>query len=150
RETIKTGLPRPSEFFVFNTRRPVFSDIRVRRALTLLFDFEWINRNYFFDLYKRDGGFFAGSELSAYGRPADAREQELLKPFADHLPPDILAGIYRRPVPEGSGRDRMTLRAALALLKGAGYELNGTVLRQRSRGTPLAFEIMVVTSDQER
>ncbi len=82
RQTVKTGLPRPSEFFVFNTRRPVFSDIRVRRALTLLFDFEWINHNYFFDLYQRDGGFFAGSELSAYGRPADAHERELLKPFA--------------------------------------------------------------------
>jgi len=45
---IKTGVPQPSEFLVFNTRRPVFSDIRVRQALTLLFDFEWINRNYFF------------------------------------------------------------------------------------------------------
>ena len=150
RQTVKTGLPRPSEFFVFNTRRPVFSDIRVRRALTLLFDFEWINRNYFFDLYKRDGGFFAGSELSAYGRPADAREQELLKPFADHIAPDILDGSYRLPVTDGSGRDRATLRAALSLLKDAGYELEGTVLRQRSSRAPLAFEIMVVTSDQER
>ena len=71
RETIKTGMPQPSEFLVFNTRRPVFSDIRVRQALTLLFDFEWINRNYFFGLYARVGGFFAGSELSAYGRAAD-------------------------------------------------------------------------------
>lgn len=150
RETIKTGLPRPSEFFVFNTRRPVFSDVRVRRALTLLFDFEWINRNYFFDLYKRDGGFFAGSELSAYGRPADPHEQELLKPFADHIAPDILDGSYRLPVTDGSGRDRATLRAALSLLKDAGYELEGTVLRQRSSRAPLAFEIMVVTSDQER
>ena len=51
RDTIKTGMPQPSEFLVFNTRRPVFSDIRVRQALTLLFDFEWINRNYFFGLY---------------------------------------------------------------------------------------------------
>ena len=150
RETIKTGLPRPSEFFVFNTRRSVFSDVRVRRALTLLFDFEWINRNYFFDLYKRDGGFFAGSELSAYGRTADAREQELLKPFAGHIAPDILDGSYRLPVTDGSGRDRATLRAALSLLKDAGYELDGTVLRQRSSRTPLAFEIMVVTTDQER
>ena len=53
RDTIKTGMPQPSEFLVFNTRRPVFSDIRVRQALTLLFDFEWINRNYFFGLYAR-------------------------------------------------------------------------------------------------
>ena len=55
RDTIKTGMPQPSEFLVFNTRRPMFADIRVRQALTLLFDFEWINRNYFFGLYVRDG-----------------------------------------------------------------------------------------------
>jgi peptide/nickel transport system substrate-binding protein len=51
RDAIKTGLPQQSQYLVFNTRRPVFSDIRVRQALTLLFDFEWVNRNYFFDLY---------------------------------------------------------------------------------------------------
>ena len=106
-------MPQPSQFLVFNTRRPVFSDIRVRQALTLLFDFEWINRNYFFGLYARSAGYFAGSELSAYGRPADARERELLKPFAARIPPDILDGSYRLPVTDGSGRDRTTLRSAL-------------------------------------
>jgi len=150
RETLKTGMPQPSEFLVFNTRRPMFSDVRIRRALTLLFDFEWINRNYFFDLYSRSGGFFAGSELSAYGRPADERERALLKPFAGHIAPDILDGSYRLPVTDGSGRDRNTLRAALALLKDAGYVLEGNVLRQQSTKAPFAFEIMVVTSDQER
>src|SRR2546423_12748783 len=98
RDIIKTGLPQPSEFLVFNTRRPVFSDIRVRRALTLLFDFEWINKNYFFGLYGRTASFFAGSELSAYGRAADDRERELLKPYLSHLAPDILDGSYRLPV----------------------------------------------------
>lgn len=150
RETIKTGLPQISEFLVFNTRRPVFSDIRVRRALTLLFDFEWINRNFFFGLYNRSGGFFAGSDLSAYGRPADEREQALLKPFAASIPPDIMDGSYRLPVTDGSGRDRTTLRAALSLLKDAGYELDGNVLRQRTTHTPLAFEIMVTSRDEER
>jgi peptide/nickel transport system substrate-binding protein len=150
RDTIKTGVPQPSEYLVFNTRRPIFSDIRVRQALTLLFDFEWINRNYFFDLYARAAGFFAGSELSAYGRPADDRERELLKPFASHIPPDILDGSYRLPVSDGSGRDRATLRSALNLLSQAGYDLNDTVLRQRSTKTPLTFEILVSTRDQER
>lgn len=150
RETLKTGLPKVSEYLVFNTRRPVFSDIRVRRALMLLFDFEWINRNYFFGLYTRSGGYFPGSELSAYGRPADEREQELLKPYAASIEPDILDGSYRVPVTDGSGRDRTTLRAALSLLKEAGYDLDGTVLRQRSTKAPLAFEIMVASSDEER
>jgi peptide/nickel transport system substrate-binding protein len=150
RETLKTGLPQPSEFLVFNTRRPAFSDIRVRRALTLLFDFEWINRNYFFGLYTRSGGFFAGSELSAYGRPADEHELALLKPFVASIAPDILDGSYRLPVTDGSGRDRTTLRAALSLLAEAGYDLDGNVLRQRTTRTPMTFEIMVVTRDQER
>jgi peptide/nickel transport system substrate-binding protein len=135
---------------VFNTRRPVFSDIRVRQALTLLFDFEWINRNYFFGLYARAAGFFAGSELSAYGRPADDRERELLKPFGSDIPADILDGSYRLPVSDGSGRDRAMLGRALTLLSAAGYDLDGTVLRRRSTKAPLTFEILVTTRDQER
>jgi peptide/nickel transport system substrate-binding protein len=150
RDTLKTEVPRPSEFLVFNTRRSLFSDIRVRRALTLLFDFEWINHNYFFDLYARSGGFFAGSELSAYGNAADPRERELLKPYAADILPDILDGSYRLPITDGSGRDRGTLRAALTLLAQAGYDLEGTVLRQRSTKTPFTFEILVSTRDQER
>jgi peptide/nickel transport system substrate-binding protein len=150
RETADIKMPQPSQFLVFNTRRPLFSDVRVRQALTLLFDFEWINRNYFFGLYGRSAGYFAGSELSAYGRPADARERDLLKPFANQIPPDILDGSYRLPVTDGSGRDRTTLRSALRLLSEAGYDLDGTVLRQRATKTPLTFEILVTTRDQER
>ncbi|WP_291862018.1 extracellular solute-binding protein [Bradyrhizobium sp.] len=150
RDSIRTGMPQPAEFLVFNTRRPTFSDIRVRQALTLLFDFEWINRNYFFGLYARTASFFAGSVLSAYGRAADDRERELLKPFASRIPPDILDGSFRLPVTDGSGRDRATLRSALTLLSEAGYQLDGSVLRQRSTRAPLAFEILVTTRDQER
>jgi peptide/nickel transport system substrate-binding protein len=150
RDTIKTGMPQPSEFLVFNTRRPVFSDIRVRQALILLFDIEWINRNYFFGLYGRSAGFFAGSELSAYGRAADGRELDFLKRSVSRIPADILDGSYRLPVTDGSGRDRTTLREALSLLSQAGYELDGKVLRQRGSKTPLTFEILASTRDQER
>ncbi|MFL6791121.1 MAG: extracellular solute-binding protein [Bradyrhizobium sp.] len=150
RDAIKTGMPQPSEFLVFNTRHQMFSDIRVRQALTLLFDFEWINRNYFFGLYTRTASYFAGSELSAYGRPADERERELLKQSAAHVQPDMLDGTYHLPVSDGSGRDRKTLRSALTLLSEAGYDLNGAVLRQRATKAPLTFEILVTTRDQER
>jgi peptide/nickel transport system substrate-binding protein len=150
RDTIKPGVPQPAEFLVFNTRRAMFSDLRVRQALTLLFDFEWINRNYFFGLYGRTASFFAGSELSAYARAADDRERELLRPFASQIPADILEGTFRLPVSDASGRDRATLRRALTLLSEAGYDLDGTVLRQRSTRTPLTFEILVTTRDQER
>ena len=75
---------------------------------------------------------------------------ELLKPFASEIPADILDGSYRLPVTDGSGRDRATLRSALNLLSQAGYDLDGTVLRQRSTKAPLTFEILVTTRDQER
>ncbi|MBR0758037.1 ABC transporter substrate-binding protein [Bradyrhizobium jicamae] len=150
RDTIKTGMPQPSEFLVFNTRRPIFSDIRVRKALTLLFDFEWINRNYFFNLYGRSAGVFAGSELSAYTRSADERELTLLKQAGAHIEPDVLDGSYRLPVSDGSGRDRTTLRAAIALMDEAGYDLEGTVMRSRATKAPFTFEILVTTRDQER
>jgi len=150
RDEIVTGLPKPTEFLVFNTRRPVFADLRVRQALTLLFDFEWINRNYWFGLYSRAGGFFAGSELSAYGRPAEPRERELLQPYANAARPDVLDGSWRLPVSDGSGRDRATLAAALKLLDAAGYELDGMTLRSRATKAPLGFEILVTTRDQER
>lgn len=150
RDSIKTGLPKPSEFLVFNTRRPMFADIRVRQALTLLFDFEWINRTYFFGLYARSAGFFASSDLSAYMRAADERERTLLQPYAASINANILDGSYRLPVSDGSGRDRPALRTALALLKEAGYELVDNVLRRQSDRAPLAFEILVTTRDQER
>jgi peptide/nickel transport system substrate-binding protein len=150
RDTIRTGMPQPSEFLVFNTRRPIFSDIRVRKALTLLFDFEWINRNYFFNLYGRSAGVFAGSELSAYTRSADERELALLKQASAHIEADVLDGSYRLPVSDGSGRDRTTLRAAIALMDEAGYDLEGTVMQSRVTKTPFTFEILVTTRDQER
>ncbi|QDM19517.1 ABC transporter substrate-binding protein [Tardiphaga sp. vice352] len=150
RDAITTGLPKPSEFLVFNTRRPIFADIRVRQAMTLLFDFEWINRSYFFGLYARSAGFFPGSELSAYARPADARERALLEPYAAQMPADILDGLYRLPVSDGSGRDRETLRRALELLAETGFDLDDNVLRKRASRAPFAFEILVTSRDQER
>ncbi len=150
KETFADGLPKPAFDFVFNTRRPIFADIRARQAIALLFDFEWINRNFFFNLYRRSASFFDDSELSAYRRPADARERALLAPFPGAVRADVLDGTWSPPVTDGSGRDRTTLRQALTLLQSAGYELQGTTLRERRGGRPLGFEIMVASRDQER
>ena len=150
KESFANGLPKLSSAFVFNTRRPLFSDIRVREAISLLFDAEWVNRNFFFDLYRRSASFFPGSELSADHRPADERERALLAPFPDAVRADVLDGTWSPPVTDGSGRDRRSLREALALLDAAGYELNGTTLRERESGRTLRFEIMVTSRDEER
>jgi peptide/nickel transport system substrate-binding protein len=150
KDAFPDGLPKYSSNFVFNTRRPMFADIRVRQAIALLFDAEWVNRNFFFNLYQRAAGYFDGSELSAYHRPADQGERALLAPFPDAVRPDVLDGTWSLPVTDGSGRDRDSLRQALALLRAAGYELDGMTLRQRTTHQPLRFEIMVTDRDKER
>jgi peptide/nickel transport system substrate-binding protein len=150
KETFINGLPKLSSDYVFNTRRAVFADIRVRQAIALLFDFEWINRDFFFNLYRRSASFFDDSELSAYHRPADARERALLAPFPDAVRADVLDGTWSPPTSAGTGRDRNSLRQALALFAATGYELQGTVLRNKATGRPLAFEIMVTNRDDER
>ncbi len=149
KELFHSGLPKFASDFVFNTRRPIFTDIRVRQAIALLFDFQWVNRTFFYNLYRRSASYFDDFELSAYRRPADAEERALLAPYPDAVRPDVLDGTWSPPVSDGSGRDRSTLRAALALLQAAGYEINGTALRDRA-GRPLSFEIMVTDRDDER
>ena len=150
KESFPDGLPKLNSGFVFNTRRPIFSDIRVREAILLLFDAEWVNHNFFFDLYRRSASFFPGSELSAYHRAADARERALLEPYPDAVRADVLDGTWSPATTDGSGRDRASLRRALALLTAAGYELKETTLRQRGTGRPFGFEIMVTSRDEER
>ena len=150
KETFPTGLPKALSGLVFNTRRRIFADVRVREAIGLLFDFEWLNHSFFHDRYQRSASYFEGSELSARGQPADARERALLAPLPDAVRADVMAGTWQPPVTDGSGRDRRTLKRALALFKSAGYELSGTVLRNRATKRPFTFELMVTTKEQER
>jgi peptide/nickel transport system substrate-binding protein len=150
KEAFPTGMPKQFSGLVFNTRRPLFQDVRVREALGLLFDFEWVNHNLFFDKYRRSASYFEGSELSARGRPADEKESALLKPFPGAVRDDVMEGRWEPPVADGTGRDRETLRRALELLDAAGYDLDRTVLRNRANKQPFTFEIMVTTKEQER
>jgi peptide/nickel transport system substrate-binding protein len=150
KETFANGLPKGPMGLVFNTRRPIFADVRVREALLLLFDFEWVNQNLYFSRYRRTASYFEGSELSARGRPADGRERALLARFPGAVRPDVLEGTWSPPITDGSGRDRTTLRLALALLNAAGYTLRGTELRSRKDGSLFQFEILVTNRDQER
>ena len=147
---IPVGLPAGMSALVFNTRRPVFADPRVRRALILMLDFEWINRQLFHGQYMRTQSFFERSELSSHGRPADAGERALLAPFAGRIKPEILGGTHRFPVSDGSGQDRASLRAAHQLLREAGYIQEGGRLIHGKTRQPLAFEMMAATRSEER
>lgn len=149
KDVFALGTPAGMQGFVFNTRRPVFADVRVRRALSMLFDFEWVNRNLYYGLYTRTGGYFDSSDLSSIGRPADARERALLAPWIEEIPADVLDGTWRPTAADGSGRDRAVLRAAVTLLGEAGYRIEGRTMTGPD-GAPLAFEILTATPDQER
>ncbi len=149
KETIPTALPRPHYALVFNTRRAMFSDIRVRQAIIELFDFPWVNRNLFHGLYARTTGFFDGSELSSLGRPASDSERVLLERASTPIRSDVMEGTYASPEADGSGRDRSQLRRALVLLGEAGWHLEGGRL-VNAQGIPLRFDIMVTTREQER
>jgi len=149
RHTMHFDTPKGMTGLVFNTRRPIFADIRVREALGLLFDFEWVNRNLFHGVYRRAGSFFSGSELSALGVPADEREKKLLAAFPGAVREDILAGAWRPAESDGSGRDREQARKALELLKAAGYTLQDGALRS-AKGEAFSFEITVTSRPQER
>ena len=149
KDEFSSGAPRPINAFVFNTRRELFKDVRVREALGLLFDFEWANANLFHGAYARTGSYFEGSELSARGRPASDAERALLAPFSGSVRNDVMEGRWQPPQSDGSGRDRTQLRAALDLFLKAGWQLKDGVLKN-DRGDSFRFEILVRTKDQER
>ncbi|RYB02917.1 ABC transporter substrate-binding protein [Lichenibacterium ramalinae] len=149
KEAVPLRLPKGMEGFAFNTRRPLFADVRVREALGAMFDFGWVNRNLYGGLYRRTPSFFAESPLASTGRPADADEAAILAPYPGAVRPDMLDGSWLPPAGDASGRDRAEARRALALLASAGDRLDGTVMRQAD-GTPFRFEIMVVDRRQER
>jgi peptide/nickel transport system substrate-binding protein len=142
--------PAGMSALVFNTRRPIFADQRVREALIKLFDFEWVNRTLYHGQYARTESYFARSELSARGKPADHAERALLKPFADQVKPAIMDGSFAFPVSDGSGENREGRREALALLEQAGYRLVGGKLIKAATGEPFEFEILAATRAQER
>jgi peptide/nickel transport system substrate-binding protein len=145
---IPHGRPTGMTGFVFNTRNPLFADIRVREALTLAFDFEWINATLFDGAFARIGSYFDNSPLAHEGA-AEGREAEILAPFAADLPPDTLERAVTQPESDGSGRNRRNLRRAAMLLEDAGWRLEGGTLRD-AQGRPFAFEILLGSSAHER
>ncbi len=145
RGEIPHSRPSGMEGFVFNTRREIFADRRVREALTLAFDWEWINARLYGDEYARITSYWSNSDL-AFSGPAEGLEAEILAPF--DLPEGTLEEGWTPPASDGSGRNRGNLRRAGKLLDEAGWTVTGGT-RANAAGKPLAFEILVTSKSHE-
>lgn len=146
---VPTALPAGLAALVFNSRRPLFADIRVRTALNLVFDFEWINRNLYHGLYVRSASLFSRSGLAAAGHTANEFERKMLGAFPGAVAADRLDGSWRPPSGDGSGSNRDNLRAAVKLLGEAGWRLSGNKMVD-AQGRQLAFEFLAANRGQER
>ena len=144
------GRPTGMQAFIFNTRRPLFRDRRVREALAYAFDFEWTNPTLFFDQYTRNDSYFENSELASSGRP-EGRELEILAPYRGRVPDEVFDATFSVPVTDGSGWPRDNLATALEILGSAGWAIDGAgTLRSEESGAAFVFEMLLVSPDFQR
>ncbi len=134
--------------FAFNIRRPKFQDPRVREAISLLFDFEWSNKQLFFSSYKRNSSYFENSDMAAHELPDEA-ELKLLEPLRGKVPDKVFTEVFRPPVSSGDGMIREQKRKAYKLLLDAGYKIENDKMVGPD-GKPLAFEFMLYQLNMER
>ncbi|AWU99843.1 ABC transporter substrate-binding protein [Burkholderia sp. JP2-270] len=126
--------------FFMNLRRPLFRDARVRQALDLAFDFEWLNRQLFYSAYTRLDSYFADTDLQATGTPG-AGELKLLEPLRAQLDPAVFGPMVAQPDTNPPGSLRANLLKARALLAQAGWTYRDGALRN-AKGEPFTFEIL--------
>ena len=149
KELIQHENPQGMQGFAFNIRKEKFKDRRVRKALSYAFDFEWSNKNLFFDAYKRTDSYFENSELASSGLPS-VEELSFLNPYFDILPKEIFTKNYKNPVTDGSGYMREQLQEASKLLNDAGWELVEGNLINSSTKEIFEFEILLNSPAFER
>lgn len=155
KEDIQNSRPAGMQAFIYNTRRPVFSDIKVREALAYGFDFEWSNKQFAYGDYVRTNSYFENSELSSSGVLPDEAEIAIFEPLRGKIPSSILNSSYIAPVSNGSGNNRQNLRKGIKLLEEAGYaELNDKGIRYKTledgRVQTLDFEILHYSATFEK
>lgn len=149
KEEIEHHKPMATQAFVFNTERPVFSDPKVREALNYAMDFEWMNKNMFYNQYTRTRSYFQNTDYEAKGLPSEA-ELEVLNKYKGKIPERVFTDEYNPPVTDGSGRIRPQMRKAFALLKEAGWQLKNKVMTNMETGEPLSFELLIYSPTSER
>jgi len=147
RMTLDAWWPLGMTGFFFNLRDPQFQDIRVRRALNLLFEFEWPNTYLFHGAYKRTESYFQNSVYAADMRPS-AAEREALGSFRDQLPEAAFASAFSPDFSHLEQRERF--RRALELLNEAGWEFSDEALRNKETGEPFVFRITTSSRSQEQ
>lgn len=142
--------PAGMQGYLYNTRRDVFKDKAVRKALAYAFDFEWSNKQYAYGSYKRTQSFFENSELAAHTLP-DEKERAFLEPYRGRIPAEVFSEIYQAPKSDSSGQNRNNLRTAKAMLSEAGFVLgDDKILHNPETGVTLKFEILAVSPLMER
>jgi microcin C transport system substrate-binding protein len=147
-QAIPNHNPAGMQGYVFNLRRPMFQDRRVREAIAQLFDFEWASKQLFYGAYKRTHSYFENSEMAATGLPSEA-ELKLLEPLRDKLPPEVFTQEFKPPVSDGSGIIREQSRRAFQLLTEAGYRIENDKMIGPD-GKQLAFEFLNFQPNLER
>ncbi|WP_435948932.1 extracellular solute-binding protein [Psychrobacter sp. DM8] len=144
KESITSQNPVPMQGLIMNLRRPLFQDIRVRQALSLAYDFEWMNKTLFHNQYERLQSFYHGSELAATGTPTEAQMQ-VLAPLLGALEPIHRRGVledWQVPTSDGKGFNRQALLKARQLLLDAGFYYDDMKLYQPD-GTLAQIEILM-------
>ncbi|MCE0813955.1 extracellular solute-binding protein [Buttiauxella sp. S04-F03] len=131
-----------ARWLAFNIQRPIFEDRKVREAIGLAFDFEWMNKALFYGAYSRANSYFQNTEYAARDYP-HADELILLAPMKKDLPPEVFTSIYNPPKSNGNGFDRENLLKAMTLLKEAGWELKDQKLINVKTGKPFTFELLI-------
>jgi microcin C transport system substrate-binding protein len=147
-EEVALGLPAGMSGFVMNTRRGVFADARVRQAMVLAFDFQWMNRALLGGGEVRDESYVSNADMAAVGAPS-AAERALLRPFRGAVPGGVFEAPEALPVTDGSGYNLAPLRQAMGLLNQAGWRVRDFRLVD-ARGAPMRFEILVDGERDER
>lgn len=151
-DLIKTELPNSNaqgmQAFYFNVRKPQFADVRVRQAIGLALDYEWMNRQLFYNQYKRSYSYFTNTVMAATGEP-DKEELKLLEPLRRQLNPAVFGPVPMPPTTDAPHSLRENLRQARALLQEAGWNYREGALRN-AQGQPFEFEVLLSSRTWER